>query len=187
MLSRADKYNTKIGCDVNDPCDTDPCPLLTSVCTSQFGEYKCSCNWGEFESSITVYKCVICYQLSVFLKHSYNLHTTVKSVVSLSGRKGTSCDRICDRYNPCKNNARCRQLASSPTGYICECPTNFEGVYCEQQTNMPCPSGWWGSPICGPCNCPEERGFDAKCDKQTGVCSCRVSCISRYTDFKNAK
>ena len=47
VLSRPSKFNVKMGCMVDDPCDEDPCPDLTSTCTSLFGDPTCSCNWGE--------------------------------------------------------------------------------------------------------------------------------------------
>ncbi|TNN70471.1 Cadherin EGF LAG seven-pass G-type receptor 1 [Liparis tanakae] len=37
----------------------------------------------------------------------------------------------------------------------------------------PCPQGWWGSPVCGPCNCETNRGFHKDCNKTTGECRCK--------------
>lgn len=41
---------------------------------------------------------------------------------------------------------------------------------------QPCPRGWWGHPICGPCNCDVGKGFDPDCNKTTGECRCKVGC-----------
>jgi len=91
------------------------------------------------------------------------------------GHIGERCDKICDHYNPCgEGTVECVTPTSSPGGYVCRCDEHHTGRYCEQSINQTCPSSWWGSPICGPCNCPKDRGFDPSCDKQTGQCSCRV-------------
>ena len=42
-----------------------------------------------------------------------------------------------------------------------------------------CAASWWGSPVCGPCNCSTELNFDSQCNKQTGACVCKVSAVSQ--------
>ena len=42
------------------------------------------------------------------------------------------------------------------------------------RVEKPCPQGWWGSPMCGPCNCDTSRGFHKDCNKTSGECRCKV-------------
>lgn len=98
-------------------------------------------------------------------------------VLLFAGRVGAKCDKVCERYNPCSAGAiQCLDSIVSPNGYSCRCDIHHTGQYCEQSINQACPASWWGSPICGPCNCPKDRGFDPSCDKTTGQCNCRVGC-----------
>lgn len=43
------------------------------------------------------------------------------------------------------------------------------------KVDQPCPSSWWGYPVCGPCHCDVEKGYNADCNKTTGECYCKVS------------
>lgn len=45
---------------------------------------------------------------------------------------------------------------------------------CSIRVEKPCPKGWWGSPMCGPCNCDINKGFNPDCNKTTGECRCKV-------------
>lgn len=51
---------------------------------------------------------------------------------------------------------------------------NISGEYCEVKLDQPCPSSWWGYPVCGPCHCDVEKGYNADCNKTTGECYCKV-------------
>ena len=105
-----------------------------------------------------------------------------------SGFIGASCSSICERYNPCHEGAaECVTSHSSPGGYDCICDERHTGRYCEQTVNQTCPSSWWGSPVCGPCNCPKDRGFDPSCDKQTGHCNCRVRAVALRGGSRNLR
>uniref|UniRef100_A0A672RTG7 Cadherin EGF LAG seven-pass G-type receptor 1-like n=1 Tax=Sinocyclocheilus grahami TaxID=75366 RepID=A0A672RTG7_SINGR len=58
------------------------------------------------------------------------------------------------------------------------CPDNpYQGLYCDNDwltlVEKPCPRGWWGSPMCGPCNCDVSKGFNPDCNKTTGECRCK--------------
>ena len=57
----------------------------------------------------------------------------------------------------------------------------FVGEYCEVKVDQPCPSSWWGYPVCGPCHCDVVKGYNADCNKTTGECYCKVSAVSNYT------
>lgn len=50
----------------------------------------------------------------------------------------------------------------------------FLGDYCEVEIEQSCPVSWWGHPVCGPCNCAVEYGYNAHCNKTTGECYCKV-------------
>ena len=52
--------------------------------------------------------------------------------------------------------------------------SNISGEYCEVKVDQPCPSSWWGYPVCGPCHCDVEKGYNADCNKTTGECYCKV-------------
>uniref|UniRef100_A0A8C8VMJ4 Cadherin EGF LAG seven-pass G-type receptor 2 n=1 Tax=Pelusios castaneus TaxID=367368 RepID=A0A8C8VMJ4_9SAUR len=88
------------------------------------------------------------------------------------GYYGDSCAHVCT-LNPCEHQAVCTRKPSAPHGYTCECPHNYFGPYCENKIDQPCPRGWWGHPMCGPCSCDISKGFDPDCNKTSGECRCR--------------
>ncbi|MEE6524373.1 hypothetical protein FKM82_023807, partial [Ascaphus truei] len=75
--------------------------------------------------------------------------------------------------NPCQQQSACVRRASSSQGYTCDCTPGHYGPYCESRLDQPCARGWWGHPVCGPCNCDVSRGFDSDCNKTTGECRCK--------------
>ncbi|XP_056280679.1 cadherin EGF LAG seven-pass G-type receptor 1 isoform X1 [Pseudoliparis swirei] len=85
---------------------------------------------------------------------------------------GKECVDAC-QLNPCEHVSTCVRKPSSSHGYTCECGQNHYGQYCENKVEKPCPQGWWGSPMCGPCNCDTNRGFHKDCNKTTGECRCK--------------
>ncbi|XP_077101784.1 cadherin EGF LAG seven-pass G-type receptor 2-like [Siphateles boraxobius] len=88
------------------------------------------------------------------------------------GYYGTSCTDAC-ALNPCEHQSACSRKTSSAHGYTCTCPSSFFGQYCQKKTDLPCPRGWWGDKSCGPCNCDTAKGFDADCNKTSGLCRCK--------------
>ncbi|KAM3859079.1 cadherin EGF LAG seven-pass G-type receptor 1 [Diretmus argenteus] len=88
------------------------------------------------------------------------------------GYFGKECLDAC-QLNPCEHVSTCIRKPSSSHGYTCECGQSYYGQYCENKVEKPCPRGWWGSPMCGPCNCDISRGFDPDCNKTTGECRCK--------------
>uniref|UniRef100_A0A8C9K3T4 Cadherin EGF LAG seven-pass G-type receptor 1 n=1 Tax=Panthera tigris altaica TaxID=74533 RepID=A0A8C9K3T4_PANTA len=75
--------------------------------------------------------------------------------------------------NPCEHVSACVHSPSSPRGYVCECGSSHYGQYCENKIDLPCPKGWWGNPVCGPCHCAVGKGFDPDCNKTNGQCQCK--------------
>uniref|UniRef100_A0A8D3BBJ4 Cadherin EGF LAG seven-pass G-type receptor 1 n=1 Tax=Scophthalmus maximus TaxID=52904 RepID=A0A8D3BBJ4_SCOMX len=94
------------------------------------------------------------------------------SCVCDPGFFGKECVDAC-QLNPCEHVSTCVRKPSSSHGYTCECGQNYYGQYCENKAEKPCPQGWWGSPMCGPCNCDTNRGFHKDCNKTTGECRCK--------------
>uniref|UniRef100_K7FSG0 Cadherin EGF LAG seven-pass G-type receptor 2 n=1 Tax=Pelodiscus sinensis TaxID=13735 RepID=K7FSG0_PELSI len=92
--------------------------------------------------------------------------------VGSPGYYGDSCAHVCT-LNPCEHQATCTRKPSALHGYTCECPSSYFGPYCENKIDQPCPRGWWGHPMCGPCNCDVGKGFDPDCNKTSGECRCR--------------
>uniref|UniRef100_H3CYQ7 Cadherin EGF LAG seven-pass G-type receptor 1 n=1 Tax=Tetraodon nigroviridis TaxID=99883 RepID=H3CYQ7_TETNG len=90
------------------------------------------------------------------------------------GYFGKECTDAC-QLNPCEHVSTCVRKPSSSHGYTCECGQNYYGQYCENNTRVekPCPHGWWGSPMCGPCSCDTSRGFHKDCNKTSGECRCK--------------
>ncbi|XP_074482164.1 cadherin EGF LAG seven-pass G-type receptor 1 isoform X2 [Sebastes fasciatus] len=88
------------------------------------------------------------------------------------GYFGKECVDAC-QLNPCEHVSTCVRKPSSSHGYTCECGQNHYGQYCEYKVEKPCAQGWWGSPMCGPCNCDTSRGFHKDCNKTTGECRCK--------------
>lgn len=90
-----------------------------------------------------------------------------------SGHVGPLCVPVCS-VNPCENMAQCKETLLNPRGYECHCnSTEYSGEYCEIKQVQPCPSGWWGHPVCGPCGCDVDAGYNPNCDKKTGRCHCK--------------
>ncbi|XP_069442287.1 cadherin EGF LAG seven-pass G-type receptor 1 isoform X1 [Ovis canadensis] len=88
------------------------------------------------------------------------------------GYFGRRCVDAC-HVNPCRHVAACVHSPESPRGYVCECGSGRYGQYCENRIDLPCPRGWWGNPVCGPCHCAVSKGFDADCNKTSGQCQCK--------------
>uniref|UniRef100_H3BZ58 Cadherin EGF LAG seven-pass G-type receptor 1 n=1 Tax=Tetraodon nigroviridis TaxID=99883 RepID=H3BZ58_TETNG len=88
------------------------------------------------------------------------------------GYFGKECTDAC-QLNPCEHVSTCVRKPSSSHGYTCECGQNYYGQYCENKVEKPCPHGWWGSPMCGPCSCDTSRGFHKDCNKTSGECRCK--------------
>ncbi|XP_029019748.1 cadherin EGF LAG seven-pass G-type receptor 1 isoform X5 [Betta splendens] len=88
------------------------------------------------------------------------------------GYFGRDCVDAC-QLNPCEHVSTCVRKPSSSHGYTCECGLNYYGQYCENKVEKQCAQGWWGSPVCGPCNCDTGRGFHKDCNKTTGECRCK--------------
>ncbi|XP_056311409.1 cadherin EGF LAG seven-pass G-type receptor 1 isoform X2 [Danio aesculapii] len=85
---------------------------------------------------------------------------------------GRDCVDAC-HLNPCEHLSTCVRKPSSSHGYTCECSQDYYGQYCENKVEKPCPRGWWGNPMCGPCNCDVSKGFNPDCNKTTGECRCK--------------
>ncbi|XP_066248043.1 protocadherin-like wing polarity protein stan isoform X1 [Euwallacea similis] len=86
---------------------------------------------------------------------------------------GPLCLPVCS-VSPCENGATCQENYLNRRGYECYCnSTSYSGEYCEIEHSQPCPAGWWGYPICGPCDCDVSMGYNPDCDKQSGKCHCR--------------
>ncbi|KAM4795846.1 cadherin EGF LAG seven-pass G-type receptor 2 [Rhinophrynus dorsalis] len=88
------------------------------------------------------------------------------------GYYGDNCTDACE-LNPCQHQSSCVRRASFPHGYMCDCASGYYGSYCEHRLDQPCARGWWGHPVCGPCNCDVNNGFDTDCNKTTGECRCK--------------
>ncbi|XP_069797890.1 cadherin EGF LAG seven-pass G-type receptor 2 isoform X4 [Narcine bancroftii] len=88
------------------------------------------------------------------------------------GYYGEECKDVCS-LNPCEHLSVCSRKPSSSHGYTCDCSENYFGQYCENKIDQPCPRGWWGNPMCGPCNCDIKNGFDPDCNKTSGECRCK--------------
>lgn len=75
--------------------------------------------------------------------------------------------------SPCAAGV-CRVDDTVTKGYYCDCSnTSRAGAYCEDQINRPCPGGWWGEHVCGPCKCNTKQGYNLNCNQTTGQCSCK--------------
>ncbi|XP_073475805.1 cadherin EGF LAG seven-pass G-type receptor 1 isoform X2 [Aquarana catesbeiana] len=131
-MNKANVFNVESGCDVDNPCDSNPCPYH-SDCSDEWTTFSCNCEPGFF---------------------------------------GRDCIDVCS-LNPCEHVSTCARKPSSSHGYTCECGASYYGQYCENKVDLPCPRGWWGNPICGPCNCDVSKGFDPDCNKTNGDCRCK--------------
>uniref|UniRef100_A0A673U7R4 Cadherin EGF LAG seven-pass G-type receptor 1 n=1 Tax=Suricata suricatta TaxID=37032 RepID=A0A673U7R4_SURSU len=94
------------------------------------------------------------------------------SCVCDKGYFGRKCVDAC-HLNPCEHVSACMHSPVSLRGYVCECGPSHYGQYCENKIDLPCPKGWWGHPVCGPCLCAVSKGFDPDCNKTNGQCQCK--------------
>ncbi|XP_044771248.1 cadherin EGF LAG seven-pass G-type receptor 1 [Neomonachus schauinslandi] len=94
------------------------------------------------------------------------------SCICDKGYFGRQCVDVC-HLNPCEHVSACVHKPGSPRGYACECGSSHYGQYCENKVDLPCPKGWWGNPVCGPCHCAVSKGFDPDCNKTNGHCQCK--------------
>lgn len=115
-----------------------------------------------------------------WIRYCVVFHFTNESILSFIflGFVGKECLPIC-QLNPCSNSSVCETLPMSTwkpgqKTYVCKCDAQHTGVYCETLLDLPCPSNWWGYPICGPCQCDINKGYSADCNKTTGECFCEV-------------
>ncbi|XP_076066701.1 protocadherin-like wing polarity protein stan isoform X3 [Oratosquilla oratoria] len=91
------------------------------------------------------------------------------------GFYGANCEDVC-HLNPCSNNATCFHDLHAVRGYRCDCISHeYSGEYCEVVLDQPCPTNWWGYPVCGPCSCDVDKGYDGDCNKTTGECRCEAN------------
>lgn len=91
-----------------------------------------------------------------------------------TGYVGEDCAPICT-VQPCAAGI-CRANVSLSRGYSCECNNSFQhGDYCERTRQQPCPGGWWGERVCGPCKCNIAQGYHPDCNKTTGQCYCKTN------------
>lgn len=62
-------------------------------------------------------------------------------------------------------------------GYKCLCTSTRDtklDKYCFPTfVQSVCPRHWWGTPVCGPCNCETSKGFNETCNSLTGACQCK--------------
>ncbi|XP_037826241.1 protocadherin-like wing polarity protein stan isoform X1 [Lucilia sericata] len=92
----------------------------------------------------------------------------------LPGYVGAECLPICT-VKPCAAGV-CRANVSDFRGYHCECNSTYQhGEYCEKTVQQPCPGGWWGEKVCGPCKCNVKQGYHPDCHKTTGQCHCKTN------------
>ncbi|XP_068147300.1 protocadherin-like wing polarity protein stan isoform X2 [Drosophila tropicalis] len=90
------------------------------------------------------------------------------------GYVGEDCSPICT-VKPCSAGI-CRANISLSRGYRCECNNSYQhGEYCERELQQPCPGGWWGERVCGPCKCNLKQGYHPDCNKTTGQCYCKTN------------
>jgi hypothetical protein len=63
---------------------------------------------------------------------------------------GANCNTSsapCDILKPCQNNGTCNNTNTTPNGYVCTCPSGFDGDQC-QIDNRPCkPTTCWNDGI----------------------------------------
>lgn len=90
----------------------------------------------------------------------------------MDGYVGRDCAPVCT-VSPCAAGV-CRVDITDIKGYHCECNNTFNsGEYCEHTINQPCPGGWWGEKVCGPCKCNTKQGYHLNCNKTNGHCYCK--------------
>ena len=59
----------------------------------------------------------------------------------------------------------------------CKCRPNYQGEKCDR-----CAAGYYGFPICSPCNCNYEGSTALDCEPRTGDCNCKTIYTGRQCD-----
>ncbi|PIK60094.1 putative cadherin EGF LAG seven-pass G-type receptor 2 isoform X3, partial [Apostichopus japonicus] len=172
-----DKHNIVAGCQASDLCNTVNCPPNS----------RCIDLWEPTSADATKFFIIVVYtQLTSVLAFrptcccSYVLYYLL---LMLTLTLSHSCKSVFTRYygdacvsacslGVCQHGATCKMSPSEPMGYVCQCSSQFFGSHCEHKIE-PCPEGFWGYKLCGPCQCDEDRGFSAKCNTTTGECTCQ--------------
>ena len=94
--------------------------------------------------------------------------------VAHTGREVEQCQEPVCPYIQCQNGATCLELGQPP-GYLCECPPQFSGMYCETAVQFCDPNPCLFGGRCREeettfsCRCPLERG-GRTCEDGEGVC-----------------
>lgn len=117
----------------NDTCKECFCGEKTASCYfDDDGTKTCVCNYGYGLRRGVCVDCD-CGRNSLSCHYDWRNNKICKCRNGYDQRNGT-CTKTCKWNTDCTNGRVCRRVENDK--YFCECPPNFEGIYC--QTNLIC-------------------------------------------------
>ncbi|XP_072308357.1 cadherin EGF LAG seven-pass G-type receptor 2 isoform X2 [Eucyclogobius newberryi] len=177
-LSQARKVNVAQGCNIPDPCSSNPCPR-NSYCSNDWDSYSCTCLAGYFGSNCTD---------ACSLSPCEHKSTCTRKP---SSPRGYSCDCPSNYFgNYCekKTDLPCpRGWWGHKTCGPCNCDTSkgFDSDCNKTSGECRCKDNHYrpdGSDVCLLCDCYPVGSFSRACDRETGQCQCKPGVIGRQCD-----
>ncbi|KAK7916672.1 hypothetical protein WMY93_012433 [Mugilogobius chulae] len=177
-LSQARKVNVEQGCNIPDPCSSNPCPK-NGYCSNDWDSFSCTCLPGYFGSNCTdACSLSLCEHKSTCTRKP-------------SSPRGYSCDcpsNYFGSYCEKKTDLPCpRGWWGHKTCGPCNCDTSkgFDSDCNKTSGECRCKDNHYrpdGSDVCLLCDCYPVGSFSRACDRETGQCQCKPGVIGRQCD-----
>ncbi|XP_061583050.1 cadherin EGF LAG seven-pass G-type receptor 2 isoform X2 [Cololabis saira] len=177
-LSQARKVNVEQGCNVPDPCSSNPCPA-NSYCSDNWDSFSCTCLSGYYGTN--------CTDVCSLNPCEHESACTRKP----SSSRGYNCDcprSYFGRYCEKKTDLPCpRGWWGHKTCGPCSCPTHkgFDSDCNKTSGECRCKDNHYrpqGSDTCLLCDCYPVGSFSRACDRESGQCQCKAGVIGRQCD-----
>ncbi|XP_047439870.1 cadherin EGF LAG seven-pass G-type receptor 2 isoform X3 [Mugil cephalus] len=177
-LSQARKVNVEQGCNVPDPCSSNPCPT-NSYCSDDWDSYSCTCLSGYYGANCTD---------ACSLNPCEHESTCTRKP---SSSRGYACDcpgNYFGHYCEKKTDLPCpRGWWGHKTCGPCNCQTDkgFDSDCNKTSGECRCKDNHYrpeGSDTCLLCDCYPVGSFSRACDRDSGQCQCKPGVIGRQCD-----
>ncbi|XP_072571150.1 cadherin EGF LAG seven-pass G-type receptor 2 isoform X1 [Paramormyrops kingsleyae] len=177
-FSRARRLNAQRGCDLPDPCHSNPCPA-NSDCKTKWDGYTCTCRPGYYGDRCTD----VC-----FLNPCENQSICVRKPDTARGFAchcpsnyfGQYCETRIDQ--PCPRgwwgHSTCGPCSCRPDqGFHADCNKTNGECRCKDNHYRPV-----GSASCLRCDCYAVGSLSRACDPLSGQCPCKPGVMGRRCD-----
>ncbi|XP_063783179.1 cadherin EGF LAG seven-pass G-type receptor 1 isoform X1 [Pseudophryne corroboree] len=174
-MNKARVINVESGCEVDNPCDSNPCPY-NSDCTDDWNSFSCNCEPGFFgKDCVDVCSLNPCEHVSACARKPSSSHGyTCECGASYSGQ-----------YCENKINLPCpRGWWGNPNCGPCNCEVDkgFDPDCNKTNGECRCKDNYYrpqASDTCYPCDCFPSGAYERSCDMETGQCPCKPGVIGR--------